>query len=296
VVLNERHIQQLQERGIDPELAARFGWTSSDHLGGSLAIPYVRRGEIVNHKYRTLGKDKRFSQDSDATKCLWNVDVLADESVKDHPVIITEGEMDTLAAIQCGFPRTVSVPDGAPAEPLGGASGPKYSYLDEAMARLREATIILAVDGDKAGANLFHDLVLRLGRARCKFVTYPFKRSKREQRCKDLNEVLQEWGEKGVVETICKASWAKLDGVYRMSELPPLPENPVMEIGFGEPLDGMVKARRGDFWVLTGAPGHGKTALVTDLICRLADKHALRVAWASFENLPQQDLRRQLRK
>ena len=76
VVLNERHIQQLQERGIDPELAARFGWTSSDHLGGSLAIPYVRRGEIVNHKYRTLGKDKRFSQDSDATKCLWNVDML----------------------------------------------------------------------------------------------------------------------------------------------------------------------------------------------------------------------------
>jgi twinkle protein len=113
--------------------------------------------------------------------------------------------MDALAAIQCGFLRTVSVPDGAPAEPLGGASGPKYAYLDEAIGRRREATIILAVDGDKAGANLFHDLVLRLGRARCKFVNYPFKRSKREQRCKDLNEVLQEWGEKGVVET---AAWS----------------------------------------------------------------------------------------
>ena len=295
-MLSELHVRLLEGRGLDPELAARLGWTSGGPLGdGCISIPYIRHGEIANHKYRTLQGQKRFSQDPDAVKCLWNVDVLADEALKDHPVVITEGEMDALAAIQCGFPRTVSVPDGAPAEPLGGAAGPKYAYLDEAMGRLREATIILAVDGDKAGAALFHDLVLRLGRARCKFVAYPFKRSKTDERCKDLNEVLIEWGPKGVVETIAKAQWAQLDGVYRMSELPPLPDHPVMELGFGKPLDDLAKARRGDFWTITGAPGHGKTAFVTDAICRLADTHALRIAWASFENLPQQDLRRQLR-
>jgi len=295
-MLSELHVKQLEARGLDPELAARFGWTSSDRLGDCIAIPYIRRGEIANHKYRTLAGEKRFSQDPDAVKCLWNFDVLADETLKDHPLIITEGEMDALAAIQAGFPRTVSVPDGAPAEPLGGASGPKYSYLDEAMGRLAEATVILAVDGDRAGANLFHDLILRLGRARCKFVTYPMKRSKPSERCKDLNEALNEWRPKGVVETIAKAQWAEVDGVYRMSELPPLPEHPIMTLGFEEPVDSMVKARRGDFWVVTGAPGHGKTALITDAICRLADAHALRIAWASFENLPQQDLKRQLRK
>lgn len=295
-MLNESHVKQLADRGLDPELAARFGWISSDHLGGSVSIPYIRHGEIANHKYRTLGRDKRFAQDPDAIKCLWNVDVLSDESLKDSPVIVTEGEMDALAAIQCGFPRTVSVPDGAPAEPLGGAAGPKYSYLDEAIGRLREATVILAVDGDKAGGNLFHDLCLRLGRARCKFVVYPYHRGDAKARCKDLNEVLKDWGQKGVVETISKAQWAKVDGVYRMSELPPLPDAPVMELGFGKPIDDHAKARRGDFWVMTGAPGHGKTAFVTDMICRLADGHGLRVAWASFENLPQQDLKRQLRK
>ena len=295
-MLIERHVKQLEERGLKPELAARFGWTSADRLGDSISIPYVRHGEVVNHKYRTLGREKRFSQDPDATKCLWNIDVLADVSLKADPIIITEGEVDALSAIQAGFPRTVSVPDGAPNEPLGGAAGPKYAYLDEAMEHLRQATIILAVDGDKAGANLFHDLVLRLGRARCKFVTYPFKRSNGRLQCKDLNEVLQEWGKEGVVQTITKARWAEMEGVYRMSELPPLPENPVMELGFGKPIDDLAKARRGDFWVITGAPGHGKTVFITDAICRLADHHELRVAWASFENLPQQDLRRQLRK
>lgn len=296
-MLNNQHIKQLEERGLDPELASRFGWTSGGPLGsGCISIPYIRKGEIANHKYRTLGAEKRFSQDPDAIKCLWNVDVIFDQSLKQHPIIITEGEMDALAAIQSGFPRTVSVPDGAPAEPLGGAAGPKYSYLDEAMFVLRESQIILAVDADKAGANLFHDLLLRLGKASCKFVVYPFRRHQPGRRCKDLNEVLHDYGTKGVVETINKAQWVHVDGVYRMSELPPLPEMPVMELGFGSPLDDLAKARRGDFWVMSGAPGHGKTAFVTDMICRLATKHNLRVAWASFENLPQQDLKRQLRK
>ena len=127
-MLSELHVRLLEERGLDPELAARLGWTGSDRLGPStISIPYIRHGEIANHKYRTLQGQKRFSQDPDAVKCLWNYDVLADETLKDHPVVITEGELDALAAIQCGFPRTVSVPDGAPAEPLGGAAGPKYS-------------------------------------------------------------------------------------------------------------------------------------------------------------------------
>lgn len=296
-MLNERHVKQLEARGLDPELAARLGWESNIRLGGDwISIPYVRRGVVVNHKHRTLAGAKEFTQDANAVKCLWNLDVLADKTLDAHAVVLTEGEMDALAAIQCGFPRTVSVPDGAPAEPLGGADGPKYAYLEEAMGRLKEATIILAVDNDKAGANLFHDLLLRFGRARCKFVTYPFRRTSPGERCKDLNEVLQNWGSKGVVQTLANAQWTALGGVYRMSDLPMLPEVPVMELGYGKPLDDLVKARRGDFWVVSGAPGHGKTALVTDAICRLADRYKLRIAWASFENIPQQDLRRQLRK
>src|SRR5262249_28859037 len=148
-MLSDLHVKQLEERGLDPELAAKLGWTSGGRLGDvCLTIPYFRRGEGVNRKYRTLGKDKRFVQDCDAVKCLWNVDVLADHTLKDQPALLVEGELDGLAAIQCGYPRTVSVPDGAPAEPLGGAAGPKYSYLDDAMGHLRDATIILAVDGD----------------------------------------------------------------------------------------------------------------------------------------------------
>lgn len=295
--LTDRHIELLQKRGLDPELAAKHGWTSGGLVGADgITIPYLMDGKVVNRKYRTLAGEKRFSQDPDAVKCLWNIDILKDKSLLDQPVIITEGEMDALAAIQCGFPRTLSVPDGAPSKPLGGAEGPKYSYIEDAISKLRDATIILATDGDGPGANLFLDLVIRLGRERCKFLTYPFKKSSPETRCKDLNEVLGEWGREGVEKTIARASWAQMGGIYKMSELPPLPEMPVMELGFGSPLDDHVKARRGDFWIVTGMPGGGKTTFITDALCRLSETNNLRVAWASFENLPQQDLRRQLRK
>ena len=149
--LSERNIRRLIERGLDPDLASRLGWSSEPRLGDDwIAIPYVKGGKVVNHKYRTLAGEKRFSQDKDAEKCFWNFDVLTDPALKDQPLIITEGEMDALAAIQAGYERVVSVPDGAPASPLGGAGEAKYSYLDGALPILRNAPeIILAVDGER---------------------------------------------------------------------------------------------------------------------------------------------------
>ena len=89
----------------------------------------------------------------------------------------------------------------------------------------------LYADGDENGAALLQDLSVLLGRFRCKFLTYP--KARNPERCgrprlKDLNEVLQEYGQKGVVETLTRAQWLKVDGVYRMSELPLLPLMPLV--------------------------------------------------------------------
>jgi twinkle protein len=292
LTLSERHAKQLLARGLEPEIAVRHGWISGGPLTDGICIPYVMNGETVNRKFRTLAGEKKFAQDKGGVKCFWNFDALKNES---GPIVITEGECDALAAIQAGYLRTVSVPDGAPSQPMGDADGPKYAYLDSALSILRGADeIILATDADGPGGYLFHDLLLRLGRARCKFVTYPLKKD--GTRCKDLNQALQEYGPQGVEQTLARAQWTKLGGVYRMSELPPLPEHFVMELGFENSIGRLAKARRGDFWVVSGPPGGGKTSFMLDAVCRTVMAHNLRVAWASFENLPQQDLKRQLRK
>lgn len=268
--------------------------------GEALAIPFFREGVHVNTKYRTLDANKRMWQDAGGVQCFWNEDCLRRDDLLDQPLIITEGELDAQAAIQAGFLRVVSVPGGAPEKPLP-EDTTKYSFLDEVRKLLvadRVPEIILAVDGDGPGANLMHDLSMRLGRFRCKFLTYPKRPDETAQedgrRLKDLNEVLHAYGENGVRKTIERAQWLRVDGVYRMGELPPVPDAPIFDIGMPRLRD-HYKARLGDIAIWTGIPSHGKSSLVNDLCCNLVKHHGLNVAFASFEQMPQRDHRRNLR-
>jgi twinkle protein len=288
MALSKRQIDLLEARGIDLETAVRLGVEDSPKPGFDIRIPYVEHGKGVNWKYRTLAGEKRFLQEAGGRKCFWNVDVLTDPSLAAEPLIITEGELDALIAIQCGFARTVSVPDGAPAEAQGPAEGAKYGYVAEAPSDLRSVKeIILATDADGPGVNLMHDLALRLGKARCKWIPYP-------KGCKDLNEAYQRHGTAGVKAAIARAQFIRVEGVYRLSELPPLPEQKPYDIGIPV-LSAHYNIRGGDLCVVTGIPSHGKSSFINEVACRMADRYGWVTAFASFEQLPQRDHRRNLR-
>jgi twinkle protein len=296
--LTQRHLDILQTRGLSAEILSRFGVQSSKRLPGEcIAIPFYRGEAIVNRKYRTIAGDKAMAQDQGADKCFWNVNALTDATLDTQPLIITEGEFDAMVALQCGFARALSVPDGAPAKPLGDAPSVKYAYLDELPGKDRAPEIILAVDGDGPGENLLNDLALRIGRVRCKWVQYPKARdpvARGRERLKDLNEVLEDYGEKGVVETISRARWMAVPGLYRMSELPPLHE-PLSFVTHINGLDDWLHIRLGDFIVVTGIPGHGKSTFVNELCFNLARQEGANVTFASFEQMPQREHRRNLR-
>lgn len=287
--LSERSLQLLEARGLDVELLERLGVHDSERGRDMIAIPYFEAGKRVNTKYRTIAGEKQFSQDAGARKCFWNIDVLSDPTLQDQPLIITEGEFDAIAALQAGFPRTISVPDGAPAQEIGQEEGgAKYSYLSDARGQLRDVKeIILATDNDGPGVNLLNDLSIRLGKHRCKWVRYPVG-------CKDLNDALSRYGQKGVVETINRAQFMKVAGVYKMSELPPLPNPQPVNIGILG-LDKHYKIRPGDLTVVTGIPSHGKTSFVNEVVGRMALDHKWPIGIASFEQRPQIDHRRNLR-
>jgi len=290
IELKASHVKILEARGLDAELLSRLGVQSLEKSDGGewIAIPFFVGGKPVNWKYRTIKGEKRFQQDKDARKVFWNVDCLADVTLADQPLIVTEGEFDAIAALQCGYARVVSVPDGAPAEEIGDKETKKYTYLDEAEAQLKGVReIILCTDGDNPGANLLQDLSLRLGRARCKWVVYP-------KGCKDLNDALLKYGEKGVKQTIARAKWCKVDGKYLMSQLPPIPDRRTFNIGI-QGLDKHYNIRTQDFCVVTGIPSHGKTAFVNDVCCHMVKNHSWKVAIASFEQSPQIDHKRNLR-
>ena len=251
-MLNDRHVKLLEERGLDAEILERFGIASALQRGSDwVGIPYFEGGAQLNTKYRTIAGEKKFSQQEGARQTFWNSDVLTDTSLNSQPLVITEGEIDALSAIQAGFACTVSVPNGAPQEPVGESPSARYAYIENAPKAIHgRREIILAVDNDGPGINLLNDLALRLLRSRCKWVKYP-------RGCKDLNDALKMFGERGVVETLNRAQWMEVDGLYRMSELPPLPVCEPHKSGFPG-MDEHYRLRPGDLVVVTGIPSHGK--------------------------------------
>lgn len=331
--LSIAHQSFLEERGLDVETCVRFGFETVEGKPSWLSIPYVSGGRVVNHKYRRTQGDKAFRQDKDAEKVFWNIDCLRDPSLNGEPLVITEGELDAIVAIQNGFPRTVSVPDGAPGKSQGADAGAKYSYVTDEFLKLIAGVkrIILATDGDDPGANLMHDLSIRLGRYRCQYVSYPKVEPERVakrvgfERCKDLNDVHSVYGGAKVVQLLKSSRWLRVDGVFRMSELPPLTYPSAYDIGIAR-LGNHFKIRPCDLSVVTGIPSHGKTTFANEVAGRMAlplagsdeaesvrgllpfnghqlgfevpqdHGHGWSVAIASFEQQPQTALRRALQR
>lgn len=296
MAIGSKAAEVLETRGLDIELLARLGVDGSTMLGGdkkgAIVIPSYDGDEIVGEKHRTLIPEpdgrKLFVQRKGSRQCFYNINVLRDESLYAHPLIITEGEPDCWSAIQAGFPRSISVPNGAPLERVKDDDGKKYRYVDEALPLIPADTrIILAIDADDQGANLRADLALRLGSHRCCHIRYP-------KGCKDLNDALREFGTRGVTLSINRARPMAIEGYYEIDELPELAVRRAYTTGILG-MDRHWKLRLGDTTVVTGIPGHGKSSFINEVCCRMAQIHGWRTVFFSPEQETQTDHRQSLR-
>jgi twinkle protein len=288
--MDEAHGLALEARGLSVETAVKLGWRPCAGPGDVLwlAIPIIDHGVRVGTKRRTIGGDekKRFTQDKGTPQILYNVDCLRDPELAGHPLMITEGECDALAAIQCGYPKTVSVPGGAP-ELDDGEDGARWAYLAHAKAELAaQKVIVLAVDADRNGQVLQEGLARRLGRSRCQVLSYPSG--------KDLNDVLAAHGPQALRRTVGAAQYMPMPGLMRLGEIPTPPLRRALDTMIPG-LEPHMRIRRGDLIVITGPPGHGKSTFVNHLVCNMAWHWKAVSAIASMEQAIVPDLRRVFR-
>ena len=244
-----------------------------------LAFPYLRDGEVVNVKYRSL-EGKHFRQVKDAEKILYGLDDLTEDWT-----IIVEGECDKLALEVAGITNVVSVPDGAP--PAGSKpKGPKFDYLVTSAEQLDRLTkIVLAIDNDAAGTTLEEELARRLGPERCWRVTWPAG-------CKDANDVLMTHGPDVLARYTTNAKPYPIEGIFEVADV----ANDVMAlyeqglprgVSTGSPsVDGRYTVRPGELTLVTGIPSHGKSEWLDWLMIQLAVLHGWVFAVCSPENFP----------
>jgi twinkle protein len=277
-MMHDKHKAWIEARGLDPKLAEALGLETVLREGKAwLSVPYTQDGEIINHKYR-LTSEKDHRMDAGAPLALWNADCLSDPRVRNGqaPVVIAEGEWDAIAAIQSGFAFAVSVPNGAPSSETRDLDGAKrYEWVDRHADDLRQVReFIIAADDDQAGHYLRADLVALLGADRCRFIDYPWP-------CKDLNEVLVDFGPEKVVDCISTARPFPIQGLYKVDDFPERGQVRAYDVGV-EPIRDMLSIVPGTLTVVTGYANMGKSTLMNAVIGNALSNH-FPVCVASFE-------------
>lgn len=316
--LGDWAVEWFERRGIGGETVARCGiYTARALEGGAvepdaegrvIVFPTTEGGKVVNEKYR--GANKKFWQSKGGRRTFWNADVLDDPALaEDGPasdrnvnaLIITEGEIDALVAIDNGLPLTVSVPDGAPPVAPGDdpdtlaeldpkqESGGKFEFLWNNRMRLRKVRrIILAVDNDPPGRRLAAEIVRRLGAVRCLFVTYP-------EGSKDLNDVLCHHGREEVLRVIKGAQPYPVHGLYRLSDYPDVPPLTTLKTRWFT-LNEHFRPFLGGLICVGGIPGHGKSAIVENLMVDFCETYGIKAAVFSPEQPVVPHMRDRLRR
>ena len=285
-VFADSFLQYFQERGISKETLIKARVTQEiefmPQVGrkiGCMAFNYYLDGELINIKHRTRNKD--FKLVSGAKLIPYNIDSIAPDaygSDEEKYCLYVEGEIDALTYIECGFEHVVSVPNGA---------STNLEYLDDFIDSHFDKLdcIYISVDNDKKGVECQNELIRRFGSEMCKLVEYP-------KPCKDINEVLVQYGRSAVEECVRNAKDCKPDGIQELVDVEAALDD-IFEHGFekgatfGIPsLDDIFSVKTGLLHIVTGVPSHGKSFMLNYLLIRLNLLHDWKVAFFSPEFYP----------
>ncbi len=281
--LPENVISYFQKRGISEAVlkAESIGYGQSWKDKQGIQFPYYKSGVAVNVKHRSHDKD--FRQEKDAEKCLYRFDQIA--KCKGDTLIVTEGEIDTLSFLEAGFDMVSSIPDGAPNEGTKNYTT-KFDFLKSAESILGHfKKITLAMDNDPNGKTAERELVRRIGPERCYTIQYP-------EGCKDANDVLVKHGIEAVKRLISSSKPYPVAGIFTTEDLR---EEVLLRYKQGKnrglstglvSLDKCYTVKPGEFTVVTGIPGSGKSEFIDALCVRMAMTHDWKFAFFSPENLP----------
>lgn len=181
------------------------------------------------------------------------------------PLIITEGCIDALAVMECGYFNVVSVPLGS--QNLQWIAQ-NLDWLDQFQ------DIILCGDADEAGKKMNIEASSRLGTDRCRFFQHPtYKVNGKLKQINDINECLYRLGKAETRKCIDAAINAPNPKVIDFADIKSVDWSQVDGISFGlTELDKQLfKAYRSSLTLIFAKPSSGKTSYINQVIASAID-------------------------
>lgn len=254
----------LKERGLSDDTIAAFKVGSSPD-DSAVILPYLRDGDLVNVKTRSIADKRKMFQAKDAEPCLFGWHLI---DPKRRMVCITEGEFDAMALHQLGF-AALSCNQGAG----------NHQWIDSDWERLqRFSDIFICYDDDEAGQKGAREVANRLGIERCRIATFPKKDANEYLLAgatnADILRCLSESRSLDPDELVSAASF--IDDVIR-DLYPPedvIDTDPALFLGTDQ---SWFRFRPGEITVWTGHNGHGKSQMLGQVLLGLMrfDERAL---------------------
>ena len=261
--------EYLGKRGISKTTIDMAGIRADTQ--GNIAFNFYDANDVLTLvKYRPARKVQKgeikcwCQKDADTTPLLFNMNKVNTS----EPLVLVEGEIDCLAAIEAGYLNAVSVPLGAG----------NFHWIEENFDWLEQfESIIICADNDEAGLKMQKECLYRLGSWRTKFIEIPKFHEYEDGRkvpMKDLNHVLYYQGKQAVLNLIHNAKDPGVPSVVDISDVDDLDLDEMDGVKTGiRPLDAeLMKLFFGTLTVLTGLPGSGKTSFLCQLACQALDQ------------------------
>jgi len=182
------------------------------------------------------------------------------------PLLITEGQIDTLSVIESGYKNVVSVP--------GGSANMKW--IEENFEWLNQFDqFIIWSDADAPGIKMRKEAVARLGQWKCKYIEIPQEYLDENKEYKDANAVLYKYGQQAVLDLIANAQEIPITGVVDLADVDEFDIESASGIYTRiKPLDDVLyKILFGSVCVITGPRAAGKSSFVNQIfVCEALEQ------------------------
>ena len=261
VTVRNGAIEYMASRGIGAEICKRYELTTRTDNKNILVFPFYDDAGVLQFvKYRNtkfkkgVDKNKEWSE-ADTMPILFGMKQCVDFG----RLVITEGQIDSLSVAECGIDNAVSVPTGA--------NG--FTWLANCWDWIiKFESVVVFGDNEHGKITLADTLRARLPQ--------PVKvvRKKDYLGEKDANNILLKYGKQAIITAVENAEIPKLENVKDLSTVQSVDINALPKIKTNIPdvdrvIGGLIM---GQVVLLTGKRGHGKSTIMSQLVCEALDQ------------------------